>query len=89
MLISLIDRLLQEQTDRALSASQDILTQTEGELASALHRLQELEQVNCCLQREIADMKNERSIFKSNLMQIDQEKDNLLVSDSSINNKQY
>uniref|UniRef100_A0A1B6D0U7 Centrosomal protein of 135 kDa n=3 Tax=Clastoptera arizonana TaxID=38151 RepID=A0A1B6D0U7_9HEMI len=72
-------KLLKEQTDRALSTCQDILTQTEGELANTLQRLQDMEQANCCLERKVAEMKNSQAVLKSNLNQLDQEKDTLLL----------
>ncbi|RZF33760.1 hypothetical protein LSTR_LSTR008019 [Laodelphax striatellus] len=72
-------KLLQEQTDRALSSSQDMLTQTEAELASALERIHELEQQRLCVERELCALRTERMSLKSNMSLIDEEKDKLLL----------
>ncbi|XP_039299759.1 centrosomal protein of 135 kDa-like [Nilaparvata lugens] len=72
-------KMLQEQTDRALSTSQDMLTNTETELASALERIHELEQQRLCLERELSCLRTERISLKSNMSMIDEEKDKLLL----------
>ncbi|XP_075234874.1 uncharacterized protein LOC142332354 isoform X2 [Lycorma delicatula] len=72
-------KMLQEQTDRALNTSQDILTQTEAELASALDRIQELERERLMLERELHNIRSDRCTMSANLNTLDQQKDALLL----------
>jgi hypothetical protein len=72
-------RSLQEQTDRALADSQGQLVQVEMELSNAQERVRQLEKDRAGLDRDVVNLKNEVSVMRSSLAQVDQEKDGLLV----------
>ncbi|KYB27999.1 centrosomal protein of 135 kDa [Tribolium castaneum] len=73
-------KTLHEQTDRSLSDTQSKLIQVESELASALENLKRREQDRGTVSKEVDLLKNDIQIMKSQLAQIDQEKDELLVA---------
>ncbi|XP_044253848.1 centrosomal protein of 135 kDa isoform X2 [Tribolium madens] len=73
-------KTLHEQTDRSLSDTQSKLVQTETELASALEHLKRREQDRGTVSKEVDLLKNDIQIMKTQLAQIDQEKDELLVA---------
>jgi hypothetical protein len=71
---------LQEQTDRALADSQGQLHQSEMELKNCQERVKLLEKDRARLDTEVARLKDEISVMRGTLEQVDQEKDGLLVS---------
>jgi predicted nuclease with TOPRIM domain len=71
---------LQEQTDRALADSQGKVIQSEMELTNCRERVKQLEKDRARLDKEVALLKNETSVMRVTLAQVDQEKDGLLVS---------
>ena len=73
-------RTLQEQTDRALADSQGQLHQSEMELKNCQERVKLLEKDRARLDTEVARLKDEISVMRGTLEQVDQEKDGLLVS---------
>jgi predicted RNase H-like nuclease (RuvC/YqgF family) len=75
---------LQEQTDRALADSQGQLIQSEMELKNCRERVRQLEKDRARLDQDVARFKNEISVIRGTLAQVDQEKDGLLVSVSDM-----
>lgn len=75
----LLIRTLQEQADRALADSQGQLHQSEMDLRNYQERVKLLEKDRAELDTEVARLKDEISISRGTLAQIDQEKDGLLV----------
>jgi septal ring factor EnvC (AmiA/AmiB activator) len=73
-------RTLQEQTDRALADSQGKVTQSEMDLINCRERGKQLEKDRARLDQEVAHLKNDVSVMRGTLAQMDQEKDGLLVS---------
>jgi predicted nuclease with TOPRIM domain len=73
-------RTLQEQTDRALADSQGKVMQSDVELINCRERGKQLEKDRARLDQEVAHLKNEVSVMRGTLAQMDQEKDGLLVS---------
>lgn len=71
---------MQEQTDRALADSQGQLHQSEMELKNCQERVKLLEKDRARLDTEVARLKDEISVMRGTLEQVDQEKDGLLVS---------
>ncbi|XP_066998908.2 centrosomal protein of 135 kDa [Anabrus simplex] len=71
---------LHEQCERALGDCQGQLTQSELELTSAQDRIRELERDRACLDREVSNLKNDRTILRGQLAQLDQEKDGLVIN---------
>lgn len=82
----LLLRTLQEQTDRALADSQGKLIKSEMELANCQECVRQLEEDRARSDQEVARLKNEISVIRGTLAQVDQEKDGLLVSASDIIN---
>lgn len=72
--------MVNEQTERELRTTQDLLHQTEAELASALDRIQELHDEHKQREWELKEARQEKICIKANLARLDQEKDSLLVS---------
>jgi centrosomal protein CEP135 len=73
-------KTLHEQTDRSLSDTQSKLAQAEAELAGALDNLRKRDHDRGTVSKEVDMLKNDIQIMKSQLAQIDQEKDELLVA---------
>ena len=73
-------RTLQEQTDRALADSQGQLHQSERDLRNCQERVRLLEKDREKLDTEVVGLKDEISVMRRTLAQVDQEKDGLLVS---------
>ena len=79
-ILCLLIRTLQEQTDRALADSQGQLHQSEMDLRNCQERVRLLEKDRSKLDTEVAHLKDEISVVRGTLAQVDQEKDGLLVS---------
>lgn len=75
-------RSLHEQTDKALADTQGQLTQVEIELSKAQERIKMFEKGK--QNEEIADLKKNIVTLRDNLLQMDREKDSLLVSELNI-----
>jgi septal ring factor EnvC (AmiA/AmiB activator) len=71
---------LQEQTDRALAESQGQFHQSEMELINCQERGRQLEKDRARLDTEVARLKDDISVVRGTLAQVDQEKDGLVVS---------
>ncbi|KDR21241.1 centrosomal protein of 135 kDa isoform X2 [Zootermopsis nevadensis] len=73
-------KTLQEQTDRALADSQGKLIKSEMELANSQECVRQLEEDRARSDQEVARLKNEISVIRGTLAQVDQEKDGLLIN---------
>ncbi|RZC37719.1 centrosomal protein of 135 kDa [Asbolus verrucosus] len=73
-------KTLHEQTDISLSDTQSKLVQAEAELASALDSLKKRDFDRGTVNKEVDMLKNDIQIMKTQLAQIDREKDELLVA---------
>ena len=79
-ILCLLIRTLQEQTDRALADSQGQLRQSEMDLRNCQERVRLLEKDRAKLDTEVARLKDDISVMRGTLAQVDEEKDGLLVS---------
>lgn len=71
---------MQDQTDRALADSQGKFMQSEMELTNYRERVKQLERDRARSDQDITLLKNEISVMRGTLTEVDQEKDELLVS---------
>lgn len=74
---------MQEQTDRALADSQGKVIQSEMELTNCRERVKQLERDRARSDQDVALLKKEISVMRGTLAEVDQEKDELLVSHES------
>ncbi|XP_023719195.1 centrosomal protein of 135 kDa isoform X2 [Cryptotermes secundus] len=73
-------KTLQEQTDRALTDSQGKVIQSEMELTNCRERVRQLERDRARSDQEVALLKNEISVMRGTLAEVDREKDELLIN---------
>lgn len=74
--------MVNEQTERELRTTQDLLHQTEAEVASVLDRVSELNDELHKRGCELKEARQEKNCIKTNLTRLDKEKDALLVSEN-------
>nr|CAD7432577.1 unnamed protein product [Timema monikensis] len=73
-------KILQEQTEHALTDAQSQLSAVQSELTTLQDRMQDLERERTLLEREVTGLKAERNTQRSTLAQVDQERDTLLLA---------
>nr|CAD7410200.1 unnamed protein product [Timema cristinae] len=73
-------KILQEQTEHALTDAQSQLSAVQSELTTLQNRVQDLERERTLLEREVTGLKAERNTQRSTLAQVDQERDTLLLA---------
>lgn len=71
---------MQEQTDQALGDVQGQLGQSETELNKMIDHKRNIERQQMQLDNQVKELKQECNMLRSNLAQLDQEKDQLLVT---------
>ncbi|XP_066590884.1 centrosomal protein of 135 kDa isoform X2 [Prorops nasuta] len=72
-------KALQDQTDQALGDVQCQLTQSESELTKAVDRNRCMEQQQMQMDQQVKGLKQEINTLRSNMAQLDHEKDQLLM----------
>lgn len=73
-------RNLHEQCDKTLSEAQSRIRQLENELSQATSRVSSVDRFKGEQERLVSDLREDISVLKKNLVQLEREKDDFLVN---------